>query len=84
MSRKRKKVCLTLNYIECFLILDSTITGGILISAFASVFGILIRIMSSAIRLKIFAIALRIENYKSLIKKKKKKHDKIVLLAKSK
>ena len=41
-------------------------------------------IASSAIGLKICAVAVGIEKYKLLIKKKKKKHDKMVLLAKSK
>ena len=36
MSRKHKKICITLNYIEHFLILASAITGYISISAFAS------------------------------------------------
>ena len=40
--------------------------------------------MSSALRLKICAITAAIEKYKSAIKKKKKKHDKIVFLAESK
>ena len=40
--------------------------------------------MGSAIGLKICAMAAGIKMYKSIIKKKKKKHDKIVLLAKSK
>ena len=40
--------------------------------------------MSSAIRLKICAITAAIKKYKSTVKKKKKKHDKIVSLAKSK
>ena len=84
MSRKHKKVCTTLNYIEHFLILASTITGCVSISAFASLIGIPIGITSSAIGLKICAITAGIKKYKSLIKKKKKKHDKIVLLAKSK
>ena len=35
-------------------------------------------------RIKISAITTGIEKYKTIIKKKKKKHDKIVLLAKSK
>ena len=43
-----------------------------------------IGITSSAIGLKICAVAAGIKNYNSTIKKKKKKHDKIVLLAKSK
>ena len=82
MNRKCKKVCTTLNYIEHFLVLFSAITGSISISAFASLLGIPIRITSSAIGLKICAIAAGIKTYKSIIKKKK--HDKIVLFAKSK
>ena len=46
--------------------------------------GIPIGITSSAIVLKIGAITAGIKKYKSIMKKKKKKHDKIVLLAKSK
>ena len=83
MSRKHKKVCTTLNYIKHFLILASTITGCISISGFASLIVIPIGITSSAIGLKICAIIAGIKKYKSIIKKKKKKHAKIVLLAKS-
>ena len=57
MSRKHKMVCTTLNCIEHFLILGFTITGCISISVFASLMGIPIGITSSAIGLKIFAIA---------------------------
>ena len=46
--------------------------------------GISIRITSSAIGLKICAIIAGFKKYKSIIKEKKKKHDKIVSLAKSK
>ena len=84
MSRKHKKVCTTLNYVDHFLILASTITGCISISAFASLLGVLIGITSCTIELKICAITTGIKKYKSIIKKKKKKHDKIILLAKSK
>ena len=83
-SKKYKKVCRTLNYIEHFLIFVSTITGCILISDFASLLGIPIGITSSKIGLKVFAITAGIKKYKLIIKKKKKKHDKVVLLAKSK
>ena len=72
MSRKHKKVCTTLNYIEHLLILASAITGGISISAFASLLDIPIGITSSAIGLKISSIAAGINKYKSLIKTKKK------------
>ena len=84
MSKKHKKVCTTLNYIEHFLILASTITWYISISVFASLLGIPIGITSSVIGLKICAIAAGIKKYKSVIKKKKKSSDKIILLAKSK
>ena len=56
MSKKHKKVCTTLNYIEHFLILASTITVYISISAFASLIGIPIGITSSAIGLEICTI----------------------------
>ena len=86
MSKKHKKVCRVLNYTEHLLIVISTITGCVSISAFASLVGILIRISSSKIRLKICVISAGIKKYKLLIKKKKKKkkYDKIALLAKSK
>ena len=82
MSRKHRKVCTTLNYIEHFPISASAITACISISAFASLLDIPIGIMSSAIGLKICAIAAGSKMYKSIFKKKK--HDKIVLLVKAK
>ena len=84
MSTKHKKVCAALNYIEHFLMLAPTTTVWTSIFDFASLIGILIGIASSTIGLKICAITAGIKKYKSTIKKKKKKHDKIVLLAKSK
>ena len=84
ISENYKKICATLNYIQHFLILASTITGVISISAFASLLGIPIGITSSAIGLKICAIAAGFKTYKSIIEKKKKKHDTIMLLEKSK
>ena len=64
MSRKHKKVCTTLNYIEHFFVLASTITVCISTCAFASLFGMPIGITSSAIGLKIWAIAAGIKKYK--------------------
>ena len=84
ISKKHKKVCTTLNYIQHSLILISTITGCIFISAFASLVGIPIAITNSAVGLTSCVLTAASKNYKSIIKKKKKKHDKIVLLAKSK
>ena len=73
MSNKHGKVFTTLNYIEHFVILASAAIGCISLCALASLLGIPIGIASSIIGLNICAI-----------KKKKKKHNKIVLLAKSK
>ena len=56
MSKKHKKVCTTLSCMNYFLILASTITGCISVSAFASLIGIPIEITSSIIGLKICAI----------------------------
>ena len=49
MSKKHKKVCMTLNYLEHLLILLSTIIGCDLTSAFASLVGFAIGIESFAI-----------------------------------
>ena len=55
MSKKHKKVCRVLSYIEHLLILVSTVTGCASISPFALV-GIPVNIASSAVGLKIFVI----------------------------
>ena len=73
-------VCRVLNYIDHLLIVISTITGCVSISAFASLVGIPTGIMSSAIGLKIFTVIAGIKKYKLIIMKKTIK----VVLAKSK
>ena len=83
ISKKHKKVCTTLNYIEHFLILASAINECISISAFASLLDIAIGITSSAIGLKIYKIVAGIKTYKSIIKNKKNKRDEIIYLATS-
>ena len=83
MRKNHKTFCTTLKYIEHILILASSIAECISVSAFAYFTGIPIEITSSAIRLKICAIAAVIKKSKSIIKKKKNKNDKIVLLSKS-
>ena len=81
---KHKKVCTTPNHIEHFITLSSRITGGVFISSFASLLGISKGITSYVIGWKICEITAAIKKYESKINKKKKKHHKIVLLAKSK
>ena len=53
-------------------------------SAFVTVVGVLVEITSSAVGLKICVLTVGIKKYKSIIKKKKKKYDKIVFSAKIK
>ena len=85
MNKKDKKFCTTLNYIEHFLILGSTVTQAFPYQLILTgIVGIPIRITNSAIELKIYARTAGIKKYKLIIKKKKVKYDKIVLLAKSK
>ena len=75
MTNKNTK---TFAQLETICHLGSTNTRYVFMSAFASLVGIPIGIMSSAIRLKICTIIAAIKIYKSIIKKKKKKHNKIV------
>ena len=76
MSEKCKKTCKYLNYVEHLLILVLTVSGCVSISAFVSLVCVSVGITSSAVGIKNCVITAGI---KSIIKKKKKKHDKIVL-----
>ena len=84
MGAKDKRVCRVLNYIKNTLIAIFTITCCVSISVFLFLIGIPMGIVSSTIGLKISVITAGSKNYKSIIKEKRKEHDKIVLLAKSK
>ena len=84
MSKNHKKVCMTLNFMEILLILLSAISGFLSIPAYALLLDIPIGVSSYVVVLKTRAIAPRIKRNKSTIKKKRQKHDKIVLLAKTK
>ena len=84
MNKKYKKTCKYLNYVEKLLILASTNTACISISGFTSLVCVSVGITSFAVKIKICAITVGIKKYKSIIKKKKKTHDKIVLLGKNK
>ena len=83
MSEKYNNTCKYLNYVEHLLILLSTVTGCVSISAYASLVCVPIGITNSVVGTNICAITAVIKQYKSIIKKKKK-HDKIVLLGKDK
>ena len=84
MSEKYKKTFKYWNFVEILLILVSKITGCVLISAFALLVYAPVGIASSAVELNICAVTAEIKKYKSIIKKKKKKYDKILVLGKDK
>ena len=84
MSEKYKKTCKYLNYVKHLLILVTTVTDCVSIYVFASLVCVSVGIMSSALRIKISAITAGFKKYRLIIKEKRKKHDKIVLLEKSK
>ena len=83
MSEKYKTTCKYLNYAEHLLILASTVNGCVSVSVFASSVAIPVGATSFAVGIKICAITAGIKTYKSITKKKKKKHDKKVLLGKN-
>ena len=84
MSKKHKKTRATLNYVEHLVILTFVIASCVSISVFGSLLDVSIGITSSAGGLRICLVTAGIKRYKSTIKKKKKKHNKLVLLAKTK
>ena len=73
MSKKYKKIGKHLNYVEYLIILASTVTGCVSISAFASL--VAVGIASSAIEIKICAITAGIKKCNSILKNNKKKYD---------
>ena len=73
-----------MNYIDHLFIVISTIPGCVSIPTFASLVGIPVGIASFVIGLKIYVLTAGIKKYSSIIKKNKKKDNKIMLLAKSK
>ena len=75
MRKKHKKVCRVLNYIETLFIVVSTFSGCVSISVFTYLVAIPVGITTSAGRLKACVINAGIIKDKSIIMKKKKKHE---------
>ena len=71
-------------HVDHLLVLVSTVTGCVSISAFASLICVPVGIRSSAIGTKMCVITAGIKRYKSIIKKKNKKHDQTVFSRKDK
>ena len=71
-------------HVDHLLVLVSTVTGCVSISAFASLICVPVSIRSSAIGTKMCVITAGIKRYRSIIKKKNKKHDQTVFSRKDK
>ena len=84
MSEEYKKTCKYLNYVEYLLILASAVNVFVSISAFSPLVCVSVSMTSSVVGIKVCAIIARIKKYKSIVKKMKKKYDKIVQLGKDK
>ena len=83
-SKKLSKYVTTFDYIDKILIALSATTGGISIISFTSIIGAPVGITSASFTL-IFSITTGIiKKLLSMTRKKKKKHDQILMLAKSK
>ena len=72
MSEKYRKARKYLNYVEHLLILVSTVTGFVSISALALLVCVPVGITSSVAELKTCAVTAGIKKCKSVMKKKKK------------
>ena len=72
MSRKKKKVCTSLIYIEYSPNLTSAVTGCVSIFVFAFLVCISRGMTSSAVGLKIYAITAGIKWHESIINKNKR------------
>ena len=84
ISEIYKKTCKYLSYVEHLLILASTVTGCVSISAFASLVCMPVGITSSVVQINICVLISGIKTCNSIIKKKKKIHNITVLLGEDK
>ena len=84
MSKKLSKYVAAFNYIDKTLIVLSAASGGISIISFTSVIGIPAGTASASVTLVFSSATEIIKKLLKVTRKKKKKHNKIVMLAKSK
>ena len=84
MSKKLSKYIAAFDYIEKIFIVLSTTSGGISIIFFTSVIGVPVGIASASFSLVFSLTTGIIKKLLKITRNKKKKHNKIVMLAKSK
>ena len=83
-SKKLNKYVTTFDYIDKILIVLSATSGGVSIISFTSIVGTPVGIASASLTLFFFLTTGIVKKLLNITRNKKKKHDKILLLAKSK
>ena len=84
MIKKHKRTRKALSYVKNFPFVDCRVTGCVSISEFVSLVCILIGIISPAAIITVCVIAAGIKKYGLISTKKRKKHDKIMLVTNTK
>ena len=84
MSKRLSKYIASFDYFDKSLIVLSVATGSIFIASFATVIGAPIEIMSTSCSLAFSITTGFVKKFLKTIRNKKKKHNKIVMLARSK
>ena len=84
MSKRLSKYVASFDYFDKSLIVLSVATGSIPIAWFAAVIGAPVRIMSASCSLAFSITTGFVKKFLKTIRNKKKKHNKIVMLARSK
>ena len=83
-SKKLNKYVTTFDYIDKILIVLSETSSGVSIISFTSIVGVLVGIASASLTLFFSLTTGIVKKLLNITRNKKKKHDKILLLAKSK
>ena len=83
-SQKLNKYITTFDYIDKILVILSATSGGVSIISFTSVIGAPVGIASASVTLIFFLTTGIVIKLLNITRKKKKKHDEILMLAKSK
>ena len=84
MSKNLSTYIASFDYLDKSLIVLSVVTGNISIASFATAIGAPVRIMSASCSLAFSIATAFLKKFFKKLKNKKKKHNKIVILARSK
>ena len=84
MSKNLRTYIASFVYLDKSLIVLSVVTGSISIASFATAIGAPVRIMSASCSLAFSIATAFLKKFFKKLKNKKKKHNKIVILARSK